>query len=236
MTTLYAYNRDLKADLKVVGTYDYGGKTRLIYADGLDALAAVLKQRIKDKRQNVIVVQGSTGSGKSTFAIQLARAMDPKWDLAKNYIYGVEDLKRKLADPKSSPISLFDEGSIALNSNNSMRDDDKKLVLLFDTMRSLGWTSIICIPSIKNLNKRVREYHVDYMCMCPSYPLVRGFETRGFAQIYIRMPRDWQDPYYRMIATLIYPPLKPSQQARYDEIKLAHQMDLIEDFISEDEE
>lgn len=236
MTTIYAYNRDLKADLTVVGSYDYGGTTRLIYSDGLEAFAAVLKQRIKDKRQNVIVVQGSTGSGKSTFAIQLARAMDPKWDLAKNYIYGVEDLKRKLADPKSSPISLFDEGSIALNSNNSMRNEDKHLVLLFDTMRSLGWTSIICIPSMQNLNKRVREYHVDFMCMCPSYPLIRGYDTRGFVQIYIRMPRDWHDPYYRMIATLIYPPLKPSHQAKYDEIKLSHQMDLIQAFISEDEE
>lgn len=233
--TVTAYNNYLEARMSVVGSYVWNGHDVLIYDDALPAFAKILKRRIKHRLQNVIVVTGSTGSGKSTLAIQLCRAMDSKWGIADNYIYDVEDLKNKLSDPGSSPISLFDEGSISLNSNNSMRNDDKMLVALFDTMRSLGWTSVICIPSIDSLNKRIREYHMDYQLICPSRPLITGYDTRGFGQIFEHRLRDFGRPYNKLIATTLYKPLPPRIDTEYQRIKREHQDRLIQQFIRGDE-
>lgn len=147
----------------------------------------------------------------------------------------MEDLKNKLSDPNSSPISLFDEGSISLNSNNSMRNDDKMLVALFDTMRSLGWTSVICIPSIDSLNKRIREYHMDYQLICPAMPLISGYDTRGFGQIFEHRLRNFGRPYNKLIATTLYKPLPPRIDAEYQRIKREHQDRLIQQFIRGDE-
>ena len=239
--TVYAHNNYLDADLEVVGSYVQSGQDRLIYADALPAFARILKDRIKHNLQNVIVITGGTGSGKSTLAINLCievgRALGERWQLAPNYIYSTDDLRAKLRQPDScSSINLFDEGSVSLNSNNSQRSEDKMMVVLFDTMRSLGWTSVICIPHIDSLNKRIRYYHMDYHIRCPNSPLIRGYERRGFAQIYRHELRDFGKPYDKLIATTTFKPLTPKISEEYATIKRQHQQELIEKFLAGDDE
>lgn len=226
--TVVAHNRFFDKDLEVA-TIDRNDNP--IYVDLLTPFADHLKKRIKSKRQNIIAVVGGTGSGKSTLAIQLCRRIDPKWDLAENYIYSTEDLKRKLSRPDSSPINLFDEGSVSLNSSNSMQKDDKMMVVLFDTMRSRGWTTIICIPSLDSLNKRIRTYHLDYLVMCPNTSPVRGYDKRGFATIYEHVLRDWGQPWDRPIGTTLFDRLPPRIDKEYQAIKTEHQNILIRKFI-----
>lgn len=234
--TFYAYNAHLHKELEVVATYGPNGEHG-IYADALTPFAKMLKARIRRNYQNVVAVTGPTGSGKSSLAISLCLAIDPTWSLKDNYIYSVGDLKRKLASTStSSPISLFDEGSVSLNSGNAMRREDKELVTLFDTMRSLGWTSVICIPSIDSLNRKVREHHIDFMLMCPSSAPIKGYDPRGFAKIYRHVYRDWGKPYYELIATTLYPKLPRKVDEQYQRIKKAHQMELISKFIDQEDE
>lgn len=223
-------------NVELIGSYMDGGTVRGIYSDITEAFAAVLARNIKAKHQNVVVVDGHTGSGKSNFAIGLCLAMDKDWDLEKNYIYSVADLRRKLRDPDANPISLFDEGSISLNSNNSQRRDDKLLVALFDTMRSRGWTTIICCPSMFDLNKRIRDHHVDYRCVCPPRAPIRGYEARGFVKLYKHVYREWGKSYWDLMGTGIFDRLKPRYLKRYEAIKKAHQDELLRSFIYTDEE
>ena len=231
--TLYAYNRHLGCELPVLATFNRKDGQHCVYGDVIPAFADVLRRRIEDDRQNVIVVAGDTGSGKSTFALHMCYEMGGKrWDLRSNYIYDVNDLKTKLDRSKPSPISLFDEGSISLNSNNSMKGDDKMLVALFDTMRSRHWTTFICIPKIEMLNKRIREVHVDYVCRCPIQPVISGYESRGFIQIYKHIRREWGEDYDKLIATGIYPPLDDKTQRLYAAVKASAQARLIDQFVA----
>lgn len=235
MTEIWAHNRALDADLRVIGTYKRSG-LRYVYEGALDAFAELLKGRIKSKRQNIIAVVGPTGSGKSTVAIQLCRMLDKNFSIRDNYIYDLDDLKDKLKSPGSSPINLFDEGSVSLNSNNSMKKEDKRMVVLFDTMRSLGWTSIICIPSIESLNKRVREFHVDYLLRCPVQSPIKGMDPRGFVMIYKHTLSDWGKPYWSLVATTVYDKLPSKIDQEYQRIKLDHQMRLIQEFIKDEDD
>lgn len=229
--TYVAHNSYFDRDLEIVALDNNGDP---IYSDLLTPFAEMLKKRIRSKRQNIIAVVGGTGSGKSTLAIQLCRRIDYKWDLAENYIYSTEDLKRKLSRPDSSPINLFDEGSVSLNSSNSMQKDDKMMVVLFDTMRSRGWTTVICIPSLDSLNKRIRTYHLDYLIMCPNSTPLRGYDKRGFAKIYEHVLRDWGQPWDKPIGTTLFDKLPPRIDKEYQAIKTEHQNLLIQRFINGD--
>lgn len=234
--TVYAYNKFLECELPVVATFRRKDGLHCVYNEVIPAFADVLRRRIEDDRQNVIAVTGETGSGKSSFAIQMCYAMGGKrWDLRSNYIYDVNDLKAKLDRARPSPISLFDEGSISLNSNNSMRGDDKMLVALFDTMRSRHWTTFICIPDIGMLNKRIREVHVDYVCRCPIQSVISGYDPRGFIQIYKRIRREWSDGYDKLIATGIYPPLDKKTERLYGAVKASAQARLIDQFVTSED-
>ena len=231
-----AYNRFLGADLEVVGSYKWAGQTKLIYRNACPAFAKALKDRIKDDRQNVVFCGGETGSGKSTFAVQMCRLVDKKWDMGRNYIYDVSDLRQKLDRPQSD-VSLFDEGTVSLNSGNSQRSEDKQMAVLFDTMRSLHWTTFIVAPRIEGINKRIRETHVSYMCLVPASPLIKGYDNRGCVQIFSKKSRDFTMGFYwQLEATTLFPPLPPRIQQEYDRIKRDHQMRLLNEFIGEGDE
>ena len=228
-----AYNPYFKKELTT--TMIYGDK--IIYRDLLTPFAKLLRNRIKQQYQNTILVSGRTGSGKSTLAIQLCKAIDPKWDLESNYIYSSEDLKRKLRNRgDSSPISLLDEGSVSLNSYNSQKTDDQRLTVLMDTCRSLGWTTVICIPNKDDLNKRIRNNHLDFMLRCPSQSVIPGYNPRGFYNLYTHEYRDWGKDYWMNVGCSIYDKLDKDVQTDYNKIKLRHQMELIDKFTEEDDE
>lgn len=224
------YNHGLKAKMEVSRSYNNG--ENLIYKNLVKHFARRLRANIRAKHQNVVVVIGSTGSGKSTIAIHICLAIDPKWDLESNYIYDVDDLKRKLKKPQSK-VSLFDEGSVILNSKNTMKSEDKEIMTLFDTMRSLGWTTVICVPKLASLNKGIRESHLNYVVVCPEKAPLRGYDARGFFHIHTAEHYTWGGDWYPMIATGTYPKLPKKLQLEYDRIKLEHQMRQINKFIGD---
>lgn len=220
--------------LTCVATWGPNGKHR-VYSDMIEALAYTMRQRLANHHQNVICIEGGTGSGKSTLAIQLCRALKRDWSVADNYIYGLDDLKRKLDKQETDCIHLFDEGSVILNSFNSQRAEDKQISVLFDTMRSLRWTTIICIPSFTSLNKRIRENHVDFRLSCPDKAPLPNYASRGFFHAYKRKKSQFaRGVYWMPIGTGIFTPLKPRIDKEYQEIKRKSQNRLIRAFIDEE--
>lgn len=222
-------------DLDLIGTFGPGGKYP-IYSNLLDVFADTLRKNIKNGHQNVVVANGGTGSGKSTLLIDLCYKMSKDWKLTENYIYSLKDLKRKLSKPDSSPISLFDEGSVSLNSFNSQRAEDKAMSVLFDTMRSWGWSTFIAIPSFNDLNKRVRNTHVDYRLICPRKAPLPGYDPRGFFHVYKKIRYDLTDGiYWQHIGTGLFKKLAPRYDREYQTLKHASQVRLINEFIAEDD-
>lgn len=231
--------------MHVVGWYDREHTKKLgIYSDAVDVFVKHLHERIKNHQQNVIVVDGDTGSGKSTFAIQLcyklAKMQKVKFDLHEDYIYSLGDLMKKLDGQNENPISLFDEGSLLLNSKSSQRREDMSMVALFDTMRSRGWTTVICIPSINQLNKTVRTVHADFLCHCssPNKPLIPGY-GRGFVEISYAKRSQFakgDDPYWYLCYTGVFKELPEDVDSIYQPIKRHAQDVLIKRIIKRNNE
>ena len=227
----------------VIGYYRKHSETILVCSDTMDQFAKLLKQRVRNNYQNIVVFEGGTGSGKSSAAIRLAKTMDPKWSITDNYIYSLADLKNKLerADrgEKVSPISLFDEAVVSLNSRNANRTQDREMVILFNTMRSKGWTTLLCVPSIFDLNKSVRGTHVDFKIRCPDKPILEGYDRRGFLEFSLAKRSEYSragEPYWYLFAAGIYPPLEPAWDEEYQKLKNSKQDELLNKFINTETE
>lgn len=226
------YNDYFKRELPVYYADDY----EVVYADLLPAFARILKRNIKDHHQNTVLIEGRTGSGKSTIGVKLCQLLDSEWSLDNDYIYGIGDLKRKLRYPGSCPVSLLDEGSVSLNSYNSQKSDDKMMTVVMDSWRSLGKTTVICMPNRNDLNKRIRINHVDYLLKCPSKSPVPGKSPRGFYTIFVHEYRDWGEDWWKPVGTSRFTRLDKATQKTYDAIKLSHLESLLNKFTEDDEE
>ena len=209
-----------------------------VYSDAFDIFVKTLVRRIKKNLQNVIIVTGDTGSGKSTWCIQfamaLAKALGVSFDLDNDYMYGSEDLWEKIQNPDASPISLFDEGSVSLNSMNSRKTGDRDIVVILDTMRSRGLTTIIALPDIRQCNPSIRRIHANYVIECSSveHPFVKGYD-RGFFEVkdkrYSKKKRYDPDPWWNVLYTGVFGPLPPDIDEKYQKIKRARQDGLLID-------
>lgn len=220
-----------KAELKA----RFGREGKPIVKDGIKLLAGHIKRHVRDDHQSVVMIDGGTGSGKSNLAVHLAQCLDPQWNIEESYVYDIEDLRRALRRMTATyPVLLFDEGSIILNSKNSLKKEDKGIVGLFDTMRYLHVTSIICCPDANKINKTVLGDHVDYRLMCPSKAPLKGYEPRGFVHVHDQWKATWTDkmswPY---IFTTSFPKMSKSMAMRYDVLKRSSSKRIMEEFLGE---
>lgn len=227
------YNRHLRRNMHAIAEYYRGGKIKeAIYSDLIHVVAKMCKARINEGYQNIVGFVGRPGSGKSTGAIRLALELDPEWDIERNYVYSVDDLRKVLQDGPSKRILLLDEASIILNSQNSRKSDDSQIVTLFDTLRSFRWTVILAVPALKSLNKRIRDFHLDFLLACPERSLIPGYDRRGQVELYLpRRGTFADDTYWEYSGAGIYSPLPEEIDDVYQPIKREHQLAYLTKFL-----
>lgn len=226
------HNHNMAVDMHLIASYDDDSKG--IYSDMRTKFAALLKRRIKDKLQNIVVITGGVGSGKSTLAIQLAKDLEgPDWDISSNYIYNAEDFKKKLSKGDAiHSVLLFDEGIVTFNSLTVNARDDREMVTLFNILRSWSMTAFICIPKFGDLNKKLRNALVDFLIMCPKKPLLPQYKARGFFEVYAPKTTPWSDKvYWELLGAGVYKALDAKTDIIYQAIKLEHQRIQVKRFL-----
>lgn len=221
-------NPYLNCKMHKVREYQKDGYTRALYSDFLPKFVRHLKRRLKNHRQNIIVIDGGTGSGKSTLMITAALMQDPALKLDDAYIYYRSDMARRLRDllngDASTKFNLIDEGSVLLNSLNARKTEDNDTIVLFDILRSWGMTTYICIPDKTDLNKKLMAHLVDYWISCPDDPLVPGYDSRGFYEVFKPSRGQFsKDVWWDCIGAGVYGPLPKDIDKSYQAIKSEHQ-------------
>lgn len=182
--------------------------------DGLiERLVADMHDNIDDDYDNVIVIDGKEGSGKSNLAYQICKIFDPDFNLEDGYIYDFNTFMRNIsADNIKGKIFWLDEATNLANSRDAMRRDNVNLVKVLQMMRSRGMSLVMCIPSINTLDVYIREHRVRYLLTTLEksweshadarrgyfelrHPIGGGvFTTRGYGR-FDRIPPEVKDRY-----------------------------------------
>lgn len=134
---------------------------------------------LKDKDKDfVICVDGREGSGKSTFALQLGKYIDPSLNLSR-IVFSPEDFREAILNAKPHQCVIYDEAFTGFSSRASLSPINKVLVSLAMQMRQKNLCVIIVLPTIFLLDR--------YMAIFRTRALIHVFEShsrRGYFCLY----------------------------------------------------
>lgn len=163
-----------------------------VYVDGSRGFAAyfqnMLSHRVKKKLATNIAVTGEAGIGKSYFAIDICRILDPKFSLAQ-IVFTYTSFLELIANKKfhmGRPI-LFDEPSYSMGKRDWYRELNKALVLTIESFRFKIHPLIIPIINKSLLDKTVRAHLLQYQIVVTD---------RGKATVYRIKPSQFIDEVY----------------------------------------
>lgn len=158
---------------------------RYLMADMLDVLAEDMRKNIRDDYDNVVIVDGGEGSGKSNLMYQLLSRFDPSFSIARGYTYDGDAFKAKIKEGGDIGRTFWmDEGSIIANNRDWNTQENKGFIKVLETCRSRHYTLGICIPTFERLDKYIREHRVRYLIHCePMSFEAGGYRQRGYCEV-----------------------------------------------------
>lgn len=193
---------------------------RRLYSDLLDRLVDRMHMNVAQDYDNIVVIQGAEGSGKSSLAYSICKAYDPDFDIAEQYVYSVDDLKKKLARGDVERVAWWlDEGSNIANNREWQSQDNRDIVSLTEMMRSKGWTLVICIPRVERLDLYLREFRLRYLLTCEPMKFRGEKKNRGYFSLEARSNSGQM----KLCGYGAYDPIPEPDASKYRAIKLAAQ-------------
>lgn len=140
-----------------------------------DRLKKNLDERVipalsKQDKDYVVCVDGREGAGKSYFAFQLGKYVDPSLNL-KRVVFSPDDFREAILRAKKGQCIIYDEAFTGFSSRSSLSPVNRVLVSLSMQMRQKNLFIIIVLPTIFLLDK--------YMAMFRTKGLFHVFESRG---------------------------------------------------------
>jgi energy-coupling factor transporter ATP-binding protein EcfA2 len=109
---------------------------------------------LKKDRDKFIVIDGREGTGKSVFAMQLAKVLDADFNIDKiafNADTFIKLLKSK--DRKKGDCILLDEAFSSANSRSSLSQINRAMMTVATEMRQLNLFIIMVLPTFFDLDK-----------------------------------------------------------------------------------
>lgn len=206
---------------------------RYLFSDLMELLIDDMKKNIRNNFDNVVVVCGAEGSGKSNLAWQVCHAFNPTFDLTTNYIYSSEDFRDKLKEGSDLKSTFWmDEGSNIANNRDWQSLGNKDFISILEMMRSRGWTLVFCIPSFERLDVYIREHRIRYLLECK--PMRFNSDETQVERGYFELKKK-TDLGFVTIGCGRYDPIPPDVKKTYEQIKLEAQEKKIEAVTSREE-
>lgn len=120
-----------------------------------------IQNRIDDIKQNIIVVAGSPGGGKTYFALRLAQIFDKRFNVDIQVVFDRSQLLYLLG-PESSlhrgQTIIIDESQFAMSARAWMEQVQKDLMQHMQALRSKGLLVVIVCLHTALLDKIVRQH------------------------------------------------------------------------------
>lgn len=126
----------------------------------------------------IICIDGREGSGKSTFAMQLGKYIDPTLNLSR-IVFAPDDFREVVLNAKKGQCIIYDEAFTGFSSRASLSPINKVLVSLAMQIRQKNLSILVVLPTIFLLDR--------YMALFRTRALIHVFEShgrRGYFRLY----------------------------------------------------
>ena len=195
-----------------------------LYKDLIGMLAEDMRRNRENGFDNVVVVEGAEGSGKSNLMYQICKAFNPDFQISDGYIYDFAQLQEKLKKGDIAGRTLWmDEGSAIASNRDWQSEQNRNMVLFMETMRSKGIMFGMCIPHMERLDVYIRENRIRYLIKCAPMEFPEtGYKERGYFELKYRTATKFKSLGYGQ-----YDPMPPEIKEEYEARKLASQEDII---------
>lgn len=196
-----------------------------LYKDLLQLLADDMHRNVKSDYDNVVMIEGGEGSGKSNLAWDVINAYSPGFDISQTYVYNMQGIRERFAAADyGGGIFWMDETSQIASNREWQSEDNKDMVSILEVCRSKHFSLIGCIPSITRADIYLREYRMRYLLRCkPMKFPTTGYKPRGIFELLKRNNESQQMEHvgYGLFdampdeAKQIYEPIKADFQERF---------------------
>lgn len=212
--------------------------TQYLYGDLLVKLIRHMHNNIEDDFDNIVVVDGIEGSGKSSFTwsaaevyqaykhVQAGETVAPGqrfFDFEKQLTYTADELRDKLrnGDDKHS-VFWLDEAYDIANKREWQSEKNQIMVKNLVKMRSRHWTLFMDVPRLEDMDVYIREHRARYWITC-EYGMQfdnLGYVPRGIFHLRVRDRKTgrWVDSGYGQ-----YPDMPSDVKKVYRQYKEASQ-------------
>lgn len=197
-------------------------------------LARMCERKINNNFDVVCVIEGTTGIGKSTLAIQIARKVKfHHFKLSKDLIYTQEELIYSLKNRWKQAFISDEAINVAFN-RDFYQENQKNILKLFNMNRDHTNLIILCVPNFEDLDVKLKS-----LCRLRISVIERGVgivqmknpsifcRDKWDSQINERMEREWlskgYSPRYSKLTTfrgfVKFRPLPKKVEEIYNRIK-----------------
>ena len=104
-----------------------------LYKDLLEKLAEDMHRNVRADYDNVVMIEGGEGSGKSNLAYQVIKAYNPDFDIKQTYVYNMDGIRERFAaEDYGGDTFWMDETSQIASNRNWQSEDNKDLVSILE--------------------------------------------------------------------------------------------------------
>lgn len=191
----------------------------------LQRIVAYMHTNVSEDFDNIVVVDGIEGVGKSAITYIIAELFQPGFDFERQLTYTSDQLEKKLrrGDDKHS-VFWLDEAYELVGKRDWQKDDHKKFVKNLVKMRSRNWTLLMDIPRMEDSDAYIRD-HRARIWITVEYGMrfdISGYHERGVFSVQVRSRKSgkWEHVGYGY-----FPDMPPEVKAVYKKYKEASQED-----------
>ena len=190
--------------------------------DLLLKLAEDMHRNIRSDYDNVVMIEGGEGSGKSNLAWQVIEAFSPGFDIRQTYVYNMDGIRERFAaEDYGGGTFWMDETSQIASNRNWQSEDNKDLVSILEVCRSKHFSLVGCIPSISRADIYLREYRMRYLLRCKpmKFDLI-VYKPRGVFEL---LKRNNESGQMEHVGYGLYDPMPDAAKEIYEPIKAEFQ-------------
>ena len=234
MAAAEASERSLTVEDRIDTRYKSGSwYFRYLYADLADRMIEDMHSNISDDYDNVILVVGGEGTGKSHLSYYIAKHFDADLDLKESLVYSWDKFLTSVLSDNPQKVYWFDEAAMVASNREWNKDENVMLYKALQVVRSLGLVIIFNIPSIRAVDNYIREFRTRYLLKAHKMCWNNDRESkRGYAELLLpkseeerrMMKKDAKpDELYRSVGFFRFSEMKGADREIYDKLKLDSQ-------------